>query len=176
MCRKVKFNKDYIVTTNGDLYRERNGNITKRKPMLQSCGYHQYMLCNKNKKKTVYIHRLMVETFKTEEMFPNCRIDHIDRDRTNNNIDNLRVCSASQNARNAKKYLSGSSKYKGVSYRKDRGTWGCSIYRDGKRKRIGGFETQEEAAKAYDKMAILLDGEFACTNETLGLYKGAKNE
>jgi hypothetical protein len=64
-------------------------------------GYYKYVLCNENGKKTVLAHRVVAKQF-----IPNPNnlplIDHIDRDRLNNNIDNLRWVSLRQNQLNRK--------------------------------------------------------------------------
>jgi hypothetical protein len=64
-------------------------------------GYYKYVLCNENGKKTVLAHRVVAKQF-----IPNPNnlplIDHIDRDRLNNNIDNLRWVSMRQNQLNRK--------------------------------------------------------------------------
>jgi hypothetical protein len=44
-----------------------------------------------------------------------------------------------------------SSKYRGVSWYNSRNKWKAEIYYDGKRHRLGSFEDEEEAAKAYDR-------------------------
>ncbi|MDQ0896261.1 MULTISPECIES: AP2 domain-containing protein [unclassified Paenibacillus] len=55
------------------------------------------------------------------------------------------------------------SNYKGVSKR--RGRWIASIGKDNKRYNLGTFETDIDAAKAYNTKAIELFGEFAWLNE-----------
>jgi hypothetical protein len=57
-----------------------------------------------------------------------------------------------------------SSKYRGVCWYKNRNKWKAEIYYDGKRHRLGSFEDEEEAAKAYDKAARLHKGGNAQPN------------
>lgn len=95
------------------------------------------------------------------------RIDHKDRDTMNNCKSNLRWSAHQENMANGTKYKNGkSSRFKGVSKSKSNGRWRAKA---GQRP-IGYFHTEQEAAKAYDRAAIELYGEFACTNEMLGLY------
>lgn len=89
--------------------------------------------------------------------------DHINGNRLDNRKQNLRVCSHAGNAMNRKVIAkNNTSGYKGVrfEYKKYR----ASIQYKGKRIHIGLFETAEEAARAYDKKAKELFGEFARTN------------
>lgn len=56
------------------------------------------------------------------------------------------------------------SKYKGVSFAKDRNKWRATITKDRKRFHIGYFDNEYESALAYDKKALSLFGEYAKTN------------
>ena len=90
-------------------------------------------------------------------------VDHRDGDGLNNRRDNLRICTPSQNRINAKK-LRGTSKYKGV--RLVDGRWLASIGTRLTRKHLGTFATEEEAARAVDRAAAELYGEFYRPNLT----------
>ena len=86
-------------------------------------------------------------------------VDHINGNRLDNRKANLRVCTHAQNMRN--RALAG-GRWKGLC--KDRGRWRVVVVVDRKRHRIGTFDTQEEAARAYDAAALRLHGEFARLN------------
>lgn len=90
--------------------------------------------------------------------------DHIDRDRSNNAAANLRRASPSQNAANSGPRASNRSGFKGVSFFKLRGVWRATVTHLGKQKHLGYFESAKDAAKAYDKAAASLFGEFAYLN------------
>lgn len=60
--------------------------------------------------------------------------------------------------RKATKHRSASSKYRGVYFNKQTNTWRARIWFGGTSENIGSFETEEEAAKAFDKRAIELRG------------------
>lgn len=112
--------------------------------------------------KSLYMHSLIMG-------FPqNSIIDHIDRDRLNNQKSNLRLVNAQKNAIN--RSPNSTKLWKGVS-RRDRlvsRPWQASIGKtvDGKSKtyHIGYFATAEEAAQAYDTKALELFGEYARMN------------
>ena len=57
-------------------------------------------------------------------------------------------------------FSKGSSAYRGVSKDKRSGKWRAKISAEGKRKHIGSFEFEVDAAKAYDEAAIARDGRY----------------
>lgn len=85
-------------------------------------------------------------------------VDHIDRNPKNNRLDNLRICTSSQNSMN-RKYKSYASGYKGVHFHK--GKWRARIHHEKQEIHLGYFETAEIASKAYKEAAKLYHGEFA---------------
>lgn len=98
-------------------------------------------------------------------------IDHKDRDGLNNQRDNLRPCTRSQNMANrtvsrAPKW----SRFKGVTRAKTQGRWFAQIGVRGLSIRLGTHHSEEEAARAYDHEARRYFGEFARTNLEMGLF------
>ena len=74
-------------------------------------------------------------------------IDHINREKIDNRIANLRAVSQSNNTANAKLSSVNTSGYRGVSKRGSK--WQAYINLDGKRKHLGYYESPEEAYKAH---------------------------
>lgn len=95
-------------------------------------------------------------------------IDHIDGDRNNNRLSNLRCCLQAENLRNKARPVSAKSPFKGVSELPS-GRFSASITLNRATRHIGVFDSPEEAARAYDKEAEFVHGEFARTNSALGL-------
>jgi hypothetical protein len=96
---------------------------------------------------------------------PGCEIDHIDGNGLNNQKKNLRLVSTSQNQMNRSAGLrNNSSRYKGVSFNRKNGTWHAYIKAAGKRRHLGYFADEREAAFAYNKAAVELFGEYARPN------------
>ena len=89
-------------------------------------------------------------------------VDHINGDRLDNRLENLRECDAGQNSCNARRSRTAASPYKGV--RPQRGRFYARIYIDGVRHSLGGYPTAKAAALAYDKAAVRLHGAFASLN------------
>jgi len=88
-------------------------------------------------------------------------IDHIDGNRSNNKIDNLRPATINENARNSKKPSHNTSGYKGVCWDKNRSKWMAYITINNKFKSLGRYDQIEDAHLAYTNAAKLHFGNFA---------------
>lgn len=93
-------------------------------------------------------------------------IDHINGNGLDNRKENLRFCSRRQNLQAARKSKkNASSRYKGVIWEKGAKKWRARISRlDGTLKHLGYFDSELDAARAYDKAALEMFGNFATPN------------
>ncbi|WP_375414399.1 HNH endonuclease [uncultured Bradyrhizobium sp.] len=97
---------------------------------------------------------------------PNGLVDHENRDTDDNRIENLRLATFSENARNRKCSALSTTGLKGAARfnsPKNAKRFRSTITIDGRRIHLGQFDTAEEAHKAYAKKAAELHGEFVRT-------------
>ncbi|NCB03639.1 MAG: hypothetical protein EOM67_16025 [Spirochaetia bacterium] len=116
-------------------------------------GYLRVTLFQKQE----YIHRIIFFMF--NGYWPK-EIDHIDRDNTNNRIENLREATRSQNMANR----SSSNTVRGVQFNGNSYTARIGNPFSRKTEYIGSYPTEEIAAKAYDIKAKEYFGDFAVLN------------
>lgn len=95
------------------------------------------------------------------------RIDHKNRDATDDRIGNLRPASASQNGANSLISCNNTSGFKGVSFEKRRNHWRAYIKVNRRFIHLGSFPTPEEAHAAYLEAARQYFGEFATSGVAL---------
>lgn len=81
-------------------------------------------------------------------------IDHIDGDKANNRIDNLREVPHSENARNASLYKTNKTGVPGVMWEASHKAWAAKINYNGKQRRIGRFKRFEDAVAARKRAEI----------------------
>ena len=121
--------------------------------------YYAVRHAKQDNARVLYMHREIMSAPKGLD------IDHIDHDGLNNQKINMRLCTRQQNCANKRKRdFTTSSKYKGVCYIRKNGLWLANISYNNKTMSLGHHAAEEDAARAYDKKAVELFGEFASTN------------
>ena len=139
LFRVCKIENTYLICS-------RNGRILR----FNKCT-KKWSICKGNKnngylhigidRKGYQMHRVIAHAFKILDLHSNLEIDHIDRNKTNNCISNLRPVTNQQNQfnTNAKGYFWHNNK------------WEAQICLDGKRIYLGRYDTEEDAHNAYLK-------------------------
>ncbi len=122
-----------------------------------SCSGNRVYAYRKDRGKTVRMHQFIMNPPK------GMVVDHIDGNGLNNRESNLRVCTQHQNLFNSRPIVK-SSRFKGVHLYKRTGKWRAGIRHCGRDIHIGTFDDEIEAAKAYDRKARELFGEYAYLN------------
>jgi hypothetical protein len=131
-------------------------------PDRDSGGYAVRSVRIDDKVKIILMH---VEIMKHAGHLEEGQVDHWDQNKLNNQEQNLRMATHTQQRANTKRYKNNTSGYKGVSFNKQKDKWVSYIRVDRKLKHLGYYDTPEEAAEAHNKEATKQFGEFACLNE-----------
>jgi hypothetical protein len=125
-----------------------------------SQGYAYRRFYYKNKKsKIIGMHRFIMKAPKDK------LVDHINMNPLDNRKSNLRICGKRENSINGKIKSNNTSGYKGVHKNtKSKTKWRVNLKHNGKQICVGYFNDKIEAAKAYNKKALELYGEYARLN------------
>ena len=154
--------RNYEVSWFGRVANTKTGRILKGG--LASCGYWSVNLSKNGTTKTHFIHVLVAREWSPNPENKRC-VDHIDGDKQNNHYGNLRYATPSENSQNQKNRINTSSIYKGVSLDRRSGKWRACININKWKTCMGSFETEREAAIAYNAAATKYYPTFAKLNE-----------
>ena len=120
--------------------------------------YHrtEYAKCTSGPLKSKFMHRIILG-------LPSYAIDHRDGNGLNNQRHNLRCATNQQNQFNASLRRDSSTGFKGV-HKRENGRFTARVRVSGRLISAGVFDTPEEAARAYDRKALEVGGEYARLN------------
>jgi len=153
------------ITRNG-----KNSIMTNKEKIMrysiQNTGYYTIILTINGNKKNILIHRLMCINFIPNPDNKKC-VDHIDGNKLNNKLENLRWATPSENLMNKKKKGNTTSIYKGVYCDKRTNKWISRVNINGTSMWYGTHNTENEAGIAYNNKAIELFGTFAKINNII---------
>jgi len=156
MWLQVRGYPKYEVSSFGRIRNKKSKKILKLKSHR---GYKRIGLCNNNKQKFFLVHRLVAEAFIPNQQNKTC-VDHVDHNKSNNNVVNLRWATHSENGMNKRRSTNNTSGVIGVSWNKRDHKWQANISIDGIRKHLGYFDTMEAAKRARVRAVNRLFGEF----------------
>ncbi len=147
----------WTILDQPDYYRLRN-----YKWILYGGGHNWYAarlkIAGPYKTRTISMHREIMHAPK------GILVDHRNCESLDNRRSNLRFATCAENIRNRRKRKNLTSQYLGVHFYKPRSNWESRIQHGEKRIRLGRFDSEIDAAKAYDEAAKRLFGEFARLN------------
>lgn len=151
---KSKTKGDFKVLIDIDNFEELN----TYKWTIKTVGKYVYAyrtITVNNKKVSINMHRHIMKVENSKIL-----VDHINHNTLDNRKENLRLCDHSTNGMNRIVRKDSACKYLGVRYMKNRNKYTAQI----QGKHIGIFNTEVEAALAYDDKAKILFKEFANLN------------
>ncbi len=155
--KKIKGFEVYSVSDHGNVKNNKTGRILK--PSKTHDGYFLICLMKEKKQYTKLIHKLTAQAFLVNPDNKKC-VDHIDNDRQNNKLINLRYATSSQNQQNASISSKNTSGTKGVSWNKRDMKWTARITINGKQINLGSFLNKDDAINIRVQRAKDAFGEF----------------
>ena len=129
------------------------------KPLYSTNKYLNIILCKNNITKQFLYHRLIYQYNNLDVDISDLFIDHIDRNKLNNNIENLRIVNRSENNCNRKHYYNKSTKIKNITLT-DKNQYKVRISKNNK-VYSKTFQTLEEAIEHKKIKLEELHGEYA---------------
>jgi len=156
--KRIEGFPDYFIYDDGRLYSYKSKKFLRQAD--NGSGYYKVDLWKNGRRTTVLIHRLVALHFVANPENLSC-VDHIDRNKKNNNYMNLRWCTYSQNQMNHPKRRNNSTGITGVYYDERLKKYVARIHVNGKFIHLGYFDTLEDAAIKRFAAEIVYFGKFA---------------
>jgi hypothetical protein len=155
LCELLEYRPDTgefvwrTTTSNRAIAGEVAGHVT-------NCGYVRIALDGKR-----YLRSHLVWLLHTRAL-PTRRIDHKNRDRTDDRLSNLRLVSATQNLCNASKRSDNTSGVTGVGWSKQKQRWHARLKVDGRVVYSKFFSSLADAERAISSARVEIHGDYAC--------------
>ena len=163
MTQKIELDRlrdvlDYTPETGVFTWKKRSGNNTysvgDTAGSINSNGHRQIQINSKR-----YLSHRLAWLY-VYGNFPFLQIDHINRDRGDNRLINLRLATQEENQKNVSLRRDNTSGYKGVSWCKNRKMWHSQARINGKNKSLGYYITPQLASQAYNTFCEISHGKF----------------
>lgn len=156
--KEIQISRGMVALVDDEWFDELNKHKWYAHPAGRRC-YAMRCTGGRLNKKHITMHRVILNP-KNKTL----DIDHINGNGLDNRRSNLRLATRSENMFNRGYQTNNKSGFKGVSFDPVTERWVSQISINRKRQWLGRFDTPEQAARAYDKKAIELLGEFAYLN------------
>lgn len=149
-ARAIPSCPDYWATANGEIYSTKQSKVIKLTKHISKGGYWTVPIQVDRKPFTKRVARLVAEAFYGIPEGDDIVVDHIDCNRQNDKVSNLRWITKKENAWNRQA--------KGIFYRPQnkKNPWEAAIYASGCYHYLGSYETEAEATAAYRSAKTIL--------------------
>jgi len=155
----LNYNGCYAISNLGRVKSLARKQVTKDriiKCVINSRGYLRVNLYKNSIRSSNSVHQLVSVAFLNHVADGmNLVVNHIDFDKTNNNINNLEIVTSRVNSN--RKHLKSKSEYTGVSWYKDRCKWTSRIVINKRKVHLGSFTTEIDASNVYQKALLNLN-------------------
>ena len=155
--KKIEGFENYSVSDFGNVRNDKTGKI--KTAGANKDGYVRVDLIKDGKTHSKYAHRLVIEAFILNPQNKS-QVDHIDNNRSNNHITNLRWATSKENNHNRKLSNKNTSGTKGVNWNKKSMKWTAQICINGKNINLGSFINKDDAINIRVQRAKDEFGEF----------------
>ena len=156
---------NYLIYENGEVW-SKNSNRIRKSSLVD--GYLRLSLSNNGKVKHILVHRLIAIHYIPNPDNKPC-VDHIDHNRQNNTIENLRWVTTRENAHNK------SNQNENIGVCKNGNKYHARIIADGKNKYLGIYDTQEDASIVYQKALDEINNGLPISYKPIPPKSGYKN-
>ena len=157
---KINGYANYSVSDQGNIRNDAKCMILKH--LISNNGYHGVVLCKTSMKldrKQFLVHRLVALTF-LDNPEKKDFVDHIDGDKNNNSLSNLRWATRNENNANVKKNIRNKSGQAGVYFNKRAKKWHSEIRMNNKKYSLGYFTDINDAILARKTAQDKYFGEY----------------
>lgn len=155
--KEILLTKGYVAIVDDDMYDD----LSQYKWRVQEGKHTCYAVRAKmilGKRYSISMHRYVLDCINLRMC-----VDHVNDNGLDNRKSNLRICSYSDNQHN-KRSFHGTSVHKGIFFHSKRNKWRAQICFDNKTCYIGDYDSETDAAMAYNRSALQKFGEFARLN------------
>ena len=157
LYRMIEGYEKYEISNFGNVRNKKTGKVLS--PSVNGKGYYNVDFYNNGTRKNHKVHRLVAEAFIPNHDNKAC-VDHIDNNKLNNHVENLRWATISENGMNRKMSKNNSSSVKGIYFHRRSKKWEVQITINKVRIYLGRYHTLEEAKAVRQAKAFEMFGEY----------------